>query len=146
MNKDKITLRQLDSLKRSSLSVLRWIGIIPVFVFVFFGVSIAAGLATSFSKWFLSLGDSSGWEQVARYIAAPVVSSVMAIETGIKIAPKGKKVVGIILWIFVIIIQLLVISGNIISEKSNTEIAIPLIGALAAIIFSGFLVFGKQKK
>lgn len=123
----------------SAKLTFRWLAVLPSAIGGLFIGGIAVNLLFMLQSWFVGVGQDSGWARINYYVFSSAASSVLAVYWGTRVAPKGKKVVALVLGGLMIVVSTLGVTGAVLTQQPDLFWSI--VSSLSSAVAAGYVVY-----
>jgi len=120
-------------------NALRWIAVLPVAIAGIFAGTLAMNILSAINRWYVGASSDSGWARITFFLVAPAAGAALAVYWGSVVAPKGRKIVAMIIGALIVILNTLGVIGALASL--NSDIWWIVAGGVASIIAAGCVVY-----
>lgn len=117
----------------------RWIAVIPAALAGIFVGTIAVNIFSLVQRWFLGASSHGGWAQITFFIVAPAAGAALAVYWGSIVAPKGRKIIAMIIGALVIVLN--TVDVIMAFALQNPDAWWTIASGIASVIAAGCIVY-----
>lgn len=137
-----MTINNMENHKQNNQhlkNIGRWIAVLPAALAGIFVGTIAVNIFSLVQRWFLGISSDGGWAQIIFFIVAPAAGAALAVYWGSVVAPKGRKIVAMIIGTLVIILNTISVITTFALQKPDAWWTIA--SGIASVIAAGWIVY-----
>ncbi len=117
----------------------RWIAVLPAALAGIFVGTTAVNIISLVQRWVIGASSNGGWAQITFFIVAPATGAALAVYWGSIVAPKGRKIVAMIIGTLVIVLN--TVSVIMAFALQNPDAWWTIASGIASVIAAGYIVY-----